>query len=56
MLLEPSCVLTLADEWAELVPGPDANRLAAAVRLADDWLAARLAAGRDGDPVPAPDS
>jgi Fe-S oxidoreductase len=43
--LEPSCVLTLADEWPELVPGPEANRVAAAVRLADDWLAERLAAG-----------
>ena len=43
--LEPSCVLTLADEWPELVPGPEANKVAAAVRLADDWLAERLAAG-----------
>jgi Fe-S oxidoreductase/FAD/FMN-containing dehydrogenase len=43
--LEPSCVLTLADEWPELVPGPEANRVAAAVRLADDWLAERLTAG-----------
>jgi Fe-S oxidoreductase len=41
-------VLTLADEWPELVPGPEANRVAAAVRLADDWLAERLAAG-DGE-------
>ena len=43
--LEPSCVLTLADEWPELVPGPEATQVAAAVRLADDWLAERLAAG-----------
>jgi Fe-S oxidoreductase len=43
--LEPSCALTLADEWPELVPGPEANRVAAAVRLADDWLGERLAAG-----------
>jgi Fe-S oxidoreductase/FAD/FMN-containing dehydrogenase len=43
--LEPSCVLTLADEWPELLPGPDANRVAAAVRLADDWLDEQLASG-----------
>jgi FAD/FMN-containing dehydrogenase/Fe-S oxidoreductase len=43
--LEPSCVLTLADEWPELVPGPEANVVAAAVRLADDWLAERLSVG-----------
>jgi Fe-S oxidoreductase len=43
--LEPSCALTLTDEWPELVPGGEANRVAGAVRLADDWLAERLAAG-----------
>jgi FAD/FMN-containing dehydrogenase/Fe-S oxidoreductase len=53
--LEPSCVLTLADEWPELVPGPEANRVAAAVRLADDWLADRLAAGEAELPL-RPDS
>ena len=36
--LEPSCVLTLLDEWPELVPGPEAQKVAAAVRLADDWV------------------
>jgi Fe-S oxidoreductase len=37
--LEPSCILTLADEWPELVPGAAAKRVAAAAVLADEWLA-----------------
>jgi FAD/FMN-containing dehydrogenase/Fe-S oxidoreductase len=44
--LEPSCLLTLADEWAELLPGPDTRRVAAAAHLADGWLAADAKAGR----------
>jgi FAD/FMN-containing dehydrogenase/Fe-S oxidoreductase len=44
--LEPSCILTLADEWPELVPGPEARRLAEAARLADGWLAGQVEAGR----------
>jgi Fe-S oxidoreductase len=44
--LEPSCVLTLADEWPELVPGPDADRVAAAVHLADQWLGEQVAGGK----------
>jgi FAD/FMN-containing dehydrogenase/Fe-S oxidoreductase len=44
--LEPSCLLTLADEWQELVPGADARRVAAAARLADAWLADQARAGR----------
>jgi FAD/FMN-containing dehydrogenase/Fe-S oxidoreductase len=44
--LEPSCVLTLADEWTELAPGPDTQRLAAAVSLADSWLARQAQTGR----------
>jgi Fe-S oxidoreductase len=43
--LEPSCVLTLADEWPELVSNQDSNRVAQAVHLADAWLGERLAAG-----------
>ncbi len=39
--LEPSCLLTLADEWPELVPGPAARRVAGAAHLAEAWLAAR---------------
>ncbi|MCE9531209.1 MAG: FAD-binding oxidoreductase, partial [Planctomycetes bacterium] len=37
--LEPSCVLTLMDEWPELVPGKLSRQVAAAVHLADPWLA-----------------
>jgi Fe-S oxidoreductase len=37
--LEPSCLLTLADEWTELLPGPETARIAAAAHLADSWLA-----------------
>jgi Fe-S oxidoreductase len=44
--LEPSCLLTLADEWPELVPGAEAQRVAAAARLADAWLAEQVKAGR----------
>ena len=40
--LEPSCLLTLADEWPELVPGPAAKRVAAAAHLAEAWLVPRL--------------
>ena len=40
--LEPSCLLTLADEWPELVPGDAAKRVAAAAHLADAWLGERL--------------
>jgi Fe-S oxidoreductase len=44
--LEPSCILTLADEWPELVPGPEAQRVAEAASLADGWLAGQVRAGR----------
>ena len=37
--LEPSCLLTLADEWPDLVPGAAAKRVAAASELAEGWLA-----------------
>jgi FAD/FMN-containing dehydrogenase/Fe-S oxidoreductase len=40
--LEPSCILTLADEWPELVPGGVARRVAAVVELADSWLARQV--------------
>ena len=36
--LEPSCILTLCDEWPELVPGIDADVLANNVHLAETWL------------------
>jgi FAD/FMN-containing dehydrogenase/Fe-S oxidoreductase len=44
--MEPSCLLTLADEWPELVPGPEARRVAAAASLTDGWLAEQVKAGR----------
>src|SRR5262249_50567489 len=31
--LEPSCILTLADEWAELLPGADTKAVAAATHM-----------------------
>jgi Fe-S oxidoreductase len=40
--LEPSCILSLADEWPELVPGPAAKRVAAAAEMADNWLARQV--------------
>jgi FAD/FMN-containing dehydrogenase/Fe-S oxidoreductase len=40
--LEPSCLLTLADEWPELLPGEDTRRIAAAAHLADGWLAQQV--------------
>ncbi|MBP3960519.1 FAD-binding protein [Gemmata sp. G18] len=40
--LEPSCILSLSDEWPELVPGPAAKRVAAAAELADGWLARQV--------------
>src|SRR5262249_6790219 len=44
--LEPSCLLTLSDEWTELAPGPDARRVAAAAEMADVWLARQTAEGQ----------
>jgi Fe-S oxidoreductase len=49
--LEPSCLLTLADEWPELVPGPTTRLIARAARLADAWLAEQLDAGRAALPL-----
>jgi Fe-S oxidoreductase len=43
--VEPSCLLTLTDEWPDLVPGPEAQCVAAAAELADHWLAAQVKAG-----------
>jgi Fe-S oxidoreductase len=44
--LEPSCALTLADEWPELVPGADSQAVAASVELSEVWLARQAAANR----------
>jgi FAD/FMN-containing dehydrogenase/Fe-S oxidoreductase len=43
--LEPSCILALADEWPELVPGNATRAIAAASDLADAWLAKQAEAG-----------
>jgi FAD/FMN-containing dehydrogenase/Fe-S oxidoreductase len=44
--LEPSCLLTLADEWTELLPGTQTRTIAAAAQLADNWLALQVQSGR----------
>jgi FAD/FMN-containing dehydrogenase/Fe-S oxidoreductase len=44
--LEPSCLLTLADEWPDLAPGTAASRVAAAAQLADGWLAKQVETGK----------
>ena len=44
--LEPSCLLTLADEWPELVPGPAAQQVAERAELAEAWIARQAADGR----------
>ncbi len=46
--LEPSCLLTLADEWPELAPSQATRDIAAAAHLADEWLGRHLQAGRVG--------
>jgi FAD/FMN-containing dehydrogenase/Fe-S oxidoreductase len=43
--LEPSCLLTLTDEWPELLPGAATRQIAAAADLADRWLANQAAGG-----------
>src|SRR5262249_3418775 len=49
--LEPSCLLSLADEWPELLPGDDTRRIAAAAHLADGWLARQVADGKCNRPL-----
>jgi FAD/FMN-containing dehydrogenase/Fe-S oxidoreductase len=44
--LEPSCLLTLADEWTELLPGLQTKTIAAAAHLADNWLAEQVQRGK----------
>jgi Fe-S oxidoreductase len=44
--LEPSCLLTLADEWTELAPGAETQRVAAASHMADSWLAEQVSSGQ----------
>jgi len=40
--LEPSCILTLSDEWPELVPGSAGKKVAAVAEMADSWLAKQV--------------
>jgi FAD/FMN-containing dehydrogenase/Fe-S oxidoreductase len=44
--LEPSCLLTLKDEWPELVADRDSKRVAEAAELAESWLVKQVQAGR----------
>jgi FAD/FMN-containing dehydrogenase/Fe-S oxidoreductase len=44
--LEPSCLLTLSDEWPQLAPGPATEQIARAARLADAWLGEQVQQGR----------
>jgi Fe-S oxidoreductase len=45
--LEPSCLFTFRDEYAALLPGDAlAERLAECAKLADEYLAAEIGAGR----------
>lgn len=41
--LEPSCILTLSDEWTELVPGSDSQRVAERAELVESWVARQAA-------------
>jgi Fe-S oxidoreductase len=43
--LEPSCLLTLVDEWPELVPGPATALIAKSAHLADAWLNDKIRRG-----------
>ena len=44
--LEPSCLLTLRDEFRSLLPGPDGEALAAKAMLFEEFLAAENKAGK----------
>ena len=44
--IEPSCALTLADEWPELVPSAESARIAASLDMADSWIAKQTRAGQ----------
>ncbi len=44
--LEPSCLLTLRDEFLSLLPGADAKALAAQAVLFEEFIAQELTAGR----------
>jgi Fe-S oxidoreductase len=44
--LEPSCLLTLRDEFASLLPGAETERLAARAMLFEEFISAEVNAGR----------
>ncbi|MCB1672593.1 MAG: FAD-binding protein [Pseudomonadales bacterium] len=44
--LEPSCLLTLRDEYLSLLPGPDSRRLADQAFMLEEFLVSELEAGR----------
>jgi Fe-S oxidoreductase len=44
--LEPSCLLTLRDEFTAILPGPETEALADQARMFEEFLAAEMAAGR----------
>ena len=44
--LEPSCLLTLVDEWPDLVPGAATSLIAKFANLADSWIAKQVHDGR----------
>jgi Fe-S oxidoreductase len=52
--LEPSCILTLRDEFLTLLPGPDSKRLSEHAMLAEEFLSAEAKAGRLSLPLAAP--
>ena len=49
--LEPSCILTLADEWPELVAGAHARKAASNAWIAEAWLEEQFRAGQCSLPM-----
>lgn len=54
--VEPSCLLTLTDEWRDLVPGNQADRVAKSSLLLEHWLLDRYEAGETDLPNAVPES
>lgn len=49
--IEPSCLLTLVDEWPDLLPGEATTAVALQARLVESWLAERVVPGSDEFPL-----
>ena len=49
--LEPSCLLTLRDEFLSMLPGAETERLASHALLLEEFLAREAAAGRIARPI-----